>query len=435
HNKPSKIMICKDYFFTATKQANYQKAYEYFKLYSEVKDSIFNEESSNKIAEMQTKYETEKKEKEAEISRLKNIELISANEQLEKEITERKQAEKALWKSEKKYRNLFEKSKDANLIIQNGKFVDCNQATINMLRYNNKEEFLNSHPSKLSPEIQSDGKESFIKANEMMKIAFEKGSHRFEWNHQKADGEVFPVEVLLTAISNDKKNKILYTVWRDITECKKAQEKLNMSREQLKMLNKIIRHDLSNDFVVIKSAIRIFTRTFNKKMLFEIEKRVDKSLKTIAEYKKYEIFIDSDAELIEIELAEFFEKLIIEFPKIKFNIKGEGKVLVDDALNSVFTNLITNSIKHGNSSQIDIKITSNNKICKIEFMDNGTGIPDNIKDKIFEEGFFSGKAGHTGIGLHIVKKTIDRYGGSISVKNNKPTGVVFEIKLRSTLGK
>ncbi len=127
-----------------------------------------------------------------------------------------------VYKSEKKYRDLFEKSDDAILIIKNGKFVDCNQATVKMLRYNNKKELLNTHPSELSPEKQPDGKSSFEKADEMMNIALEKGSHRFEWDHKKANGEVFPVEVLLTYIPTDDENTIIHTVWRDMTERKQA---------------------------------------------------------------------------------------------------------------------------------------------------------------------------------------------------------------------
>ena len=49
------------------KQGNYQQAYNYYKLFSETKDSIFNEESNKQIAEMQTKYETEKKEAENQL--------------------------------------------------------------------------------------------------------------------------------------------------------------------------------------------------------------------------------------------------------------------------------------------------------------------------------------------------------------------------------
>ena len=75
-----------------------------------------------------------------------------------------------------------------------------------MLRYKNKKELLDTHPSELSPEFQPDGKPSFEKADEMMRIAFEKGTHRFEWDHKKADGEVFPVEVLLTDISTSNRS-------------------------------------------------------------------------------------------------------------------------------------------------------------------------------------------------------------------------------------
>ncbi len=74
------------------KKGDFHKALEYYKLYAETKDSIFTEESSKKIAEMQTKYETEKKEKEGEIYRLRNVELAEANLAITeaKEIIEKK---------------------------------------------------------------------------------------------------------------------------------------------------------------------------------------------------------------------------------------------------------------------------------------------------------------------------------------------------------
>ncbi len=165
-----------------------------------------------------------------------------------REITKRKQTEKELQKSEKKYKDLFEKSKDAILIIHNGKFVDCNQTTVNMLHYVDKEEFLNTHPSELSPEIQSDGQNSIEKADQMMELAFKRGSHRFEWDHKKADGKIFPVEVVLTVIENQENQKILHTVWRDISERKKAEIELRQSEERFKRLFE----DLGNAVFVTK---------------------------------------------------------------------------------------------------------------------------------------------------------------------------------------
>lgn len=134
-----------------------------------------------------------------------------------------------------RYQELFERSADAILVIVAERFVNCNAATVKMLGYKDKRELLNTHPSQLSPEFQADGQLSYLKANEMMAIAFDKGSHRFEWDHVRANGEVFPVEVLLTAIP-EKKQKTLHVVWRDITGRKKEYAAFRESRDQLKAI-------------------------------------------------------------------------------------------------------------------------------------------------------------------------------------------------------
>lgn len=120
-------------------------------------------------------------------------------------------------KNDNAYQILFKKSKDAVLIIKNEHFVDCNQAALDLLGYNDKSRLLKTHPSELSPKFQSDGKDSLSKAEMMMEIALKNGSHRFEWDHIKANGEIFNAEVLLTVISNQENNRVIHTVWRDIT--------------------------------------------------------------------------------------------------------------------------------------------------------------------------------------------------------------------------
>jgi len=139
---------------------------------------------------------------------------------------------KMVKESEKKYKDFFNKSADSMLIIEENDFVDCNKATLKLLGYDNKKELFKCHPSDLSPKKQPDGKPSFEKANEMMDIAYKQGWHRFEWDHKKKDGTVFPVEVSLTAISKGSK-KILHTVWRDISERKQAEERLWKSEQEL----------------------------------------------------------------------------------------------------------------------------------------------------------------------------------------------------------
>ena len=71
-----------------TEQGYYKEGFDSFVEYSKAKDQIFSEESSRRIAEMRIKYETDKKEKEAEIYRLKNVELARANETIRRKNDE-----------------------------------------------------------------------------------------------------------------------------------------------------------------------------------------------------------------------------------------------------------------------------------------------------------------------------------------------------------
>ncbi|MFT7461460.1 MAG: PAS domain S-box-containing protein, partial [Planctomycetota bacterium] len=155
-----------------------------------------------------------------------------------RDITERKQVEDALNDSEAKYRTLFEQSADAILIIEGDRFIDCNTATVKMLGYTSKKELLVTHPSELSPDMQSDGRNSFEKANEMISTALDQGSHRFEWDHKRRNGKVFPVEVLLTAIPIGERN-FLHVVWRDITERKRTDEALRKNEKRLRDAQRI----------------------------------------------------------------------------------------------------------------------------------------------------------------------------------------------------
>ena len=379
------------------------------------------------------------------------------------DITKRKKAEDKILTSEKRYKYLFEKSpisiweedfselyKYINSLKKKGienfrdyfiknpdevekctkmiRVLDINEMTLKLFNAKTKTELITN----LGFMFIEESRVAFIE--QFCLIAKNLTSFSLETINKTIDGKVLNVLLNWAVVPGHEKDysKVLVIVI-DITEKKRSEVEIEMSSERLKMLNKIIRHDLSNDFAVINSAVNIFKKDSDVTMLDEIKKRVKKSLNAIAGYRKYESFIDSNTNLEEIEINEVVNELIAEFPDIKINIEGKCKVFADDALYSVFKNLMSNSIQHGNSSKIDINITSNKDTCKIKFIDNGTGIADNIKDKIFDEGFFHGKSGHTGIGLHIIKKTIESYNGFVSVEDNEPNGAVFVISLRKIL--
>ncbi len=123
------------------------------------------------------------------------------------------------------FETLFYESSDGFLLIRDGLFVDCNRAAYQMLRYDGKNELMTLHPSKISPPLQADGRNSQEKADEVMAHAMEKGSSRFEWTHLCKDGSETLFEVVLTRVVL-KDDFYIHVVWRDINEKKAAEQQL-----------------------------------------------------------------------------------------------------------------------------------------------------------------------------------------------------------------
>lgn len=126
------------------------------------------------------------------------------------------------------FRALFTASPDPAWIIEDRRFVECNDAALRTLGYASREEFLNVHPSQLSPSHQPDGEDSYVKAERMMSLAQENGQHRFEWAHRRADGSDFFAEVTLSALPYGTR-RVIYCVWRDISERKRTEGRLRLA--------------------------------------------------------------------------------------------------------------------------------------------------------------------------------------------------------------
>jgi len=407
-----------------------------------------------------------------------------------RDITEIKNAYDALYKSEFKYKELFEKSGDALLIIKGDQFVACNQATIDMLKFENMSAFFEAHPSELSPEFQADGQHSFEKAEKMMQLAVEKGTHRFEWTHRKADGTEFPVEVLLTSLGTDE--RYLYVVWRDITDRKKNEarvrnmnvlleaqvhertEELEQVQEKLIESSKLaslgelvagISHEINTPIGIgvttatyLNNMISLLHSDFEqgnltkgmfKEVVEEVElatqailKNLNRASDLINSFK--EIAVDQSANLERtFNLASYLEELKSSLRNLLKYDNHELVLKIDDSINlygnpgtfsQVFQNLIQNSIHHGFEGQKNgrITITANVKSDTLfmTYRDNGKGISHEHIEKVFNPFFTTGRSkGRTGLGMSIVHNHITELKGHIILNSNYKEGTEFTIEI------
>lgn len=134
-----------------------------------------------------------------------------------------------------------------------------------------------------------------------------------------------------------------------------------------------------------------------------------------------------------VDLVARSVSLHLEQAHIRFTVEQEyrGTLVFDmDRFHRALVNIITNA-QDAMSNGGELHITSSFKdgfVC-FTISDTGQGIPDEIKDKIFDAFVTRGKKKGTGLGLAITKRIVDQHGGMIDVKSEQGKGTTFEVKI------
>lgn len=140
------------------------------------------------------------------------------------------------------------------------------------------------------------------------------------------------------------------------------------------------------------------------------------------------VLVDNIVNRLQLNKCDINEQLINAEIEPKIEIRGDKF-----ALTSVVTNLIENAIKYsGPCEVVDVKLYSKNGLIHLEVADHGIGIADNEKSRIFDKFYRVGSEDTrntkgTGLGLYIVKEVLEKHEASIRVKDNAPTGSIFEV--------
>ena len=127
------------------------------------------------------------------------------------------------------FEKLFQASPDGILLIENDKFIECNQKMLDIFGYSSKEKFLHARPLAIVPRKQPNGEHSVLKIREMKRLAVEEGNHHYEWVYKKENGEHFWTDIMLTYITLGGK-ETFYVVCRDISKRKELE--LELARQK-----------------------------------------------------------------------------------------------------------------------------------------------------------------------------------------------------------
>ncbi|HYF68041.1 MAG TPA: ATP-binding protein [Ohtaekwangia sp.] len=351
---------------------------------------------------------------------------------------ERAAAIKALRANEQKYRNIFERSKDAVFITDNNlRFKDVNFATSQLLAFDKKD--------LLGLSLYD------LIENKPAKDKIREGLLR--------DQEVVDLELVLRDKSQEKKYVVLTAtgqldtngesyiqgILHDITNLKKA-ERATLYAEKLASAGRLVRtlaHEVRNPLNNVQMAVeQLNTATLSEDDRIFIEiiqrngKRIDNLIAELLDSyrpteKTFKVISLQTVLADSVQMAS--DRITLKSIDIKVNYPSDEPWLIqadEQKLKIAFLNIVVNAteaITNG-SGKVEVCLHDHNDAYVVEISDNGCGIPSEILSKLFEP-YFTSKRNGMGLGLASTLNIVQAHGGTIDVQSEVNAGSKFIVSI------
>ncbi|MCF8369225.1 MAG: tetratricopeptide repeat protein [Bacteroidales bacterium] len=466
------------------KTEQFSKSLLYFKKYSSIRDSIFNTDIGNKISEIKIKQKSEEFEAEKTILEEKNkfqqLSIRRKNQFIYAMISltflvlilviliflEYKNKHKVNKNLKIINQKLFDKNSFLQVLMDTipnpmyytdnkGNYIDCNSAfrSLHGLRENEivGKSVFDIFSKEIAEKIHNDDAELFRN----------QGMQQKELTFTSKNGESKDV-IYYKNTFNNSRGKVagIVGLLLDISERKKAEEKIKKSEQELRKANatkdkffSIIAHDLKNPFGAILGFANILNTEFE--FLPDEEKISIISNLSMASENTYKLLQNllewSRTQTGQLEInPEVFDLNIVTNENISVlntlghskkitidsNIKSDTLVKADkNMINTVFRNLLSNAIKFTEpGGKVEVLGHTSNGSITIKFIDNGIGIERKNMNKLFsidQQFRRKGTANEmgSGLGLILCKEFIEKNKGSIKVESEPGKGSTFSVQL------
>ncbi|MEW6111559.1 MAG: ATP-binding protein [Thermodesulfobacteriota bacterium] len=367
--------------------------------------------------------------------------LEAANKKLRAEIARRKRVEKELIQSEKRYRSLFEDSREAiYMTSRQGRFIAINEAYLELLGYTRKE-ILKLNVSKIyaDPTIRARFQEQIEARGEV---------RDFELQLRKKDGSIVDCVTTATVVRIGDESDVGYQgIIRDITGRKRAEEMLQHAKrmEALGRMVAGIAHEIRNPLAIASSAAQFLIegdlapelRTSCMQKIVSSVNRASVIIENLLTFARLtgeltvtEVNLDSllreTIRLMEDEARKQNVRVIYKAQEDYLIVKGHTGLL-QQVLTNMFTNALT-AMQGGGI--LTITVEKNGREALVMIADTGRGIPQDDIEKVFEP-FFSASPGGLGrgLGLSVSYSIVKQHCGDIQVSSSPGKGTTFTVSL------
>jgi DNA-binding response OmpR family regulator len=231
--------------------------------------------------------------------------------------------------------------------------------------------------------------------------------------------------------ANDELLRMNDDLKNEIAERKRVEQSLSMANKKLGLLSSITRHDMKNTMMALLSYNELarmdnvdnpFTQYLEKESM--LLSRLSAQIEFTRLYEELGV-----KGAVWIHLENLITKMSSSFSQIMTQISPSivpYEIFVDPLIEKVFYNLFDNAIRHGERvTHITISANESEGFLHIFIADDGIGVADEDKEKIFGRGY--GK--NTGLGLFLVREILSITGITIAETGKKDQGACFKLSI------